>query len=1701
MRDKKRWKSLAAWALAFSMAMGNSGVMVMAESTDAEWAVEESVADYTEAQAETGSEEAEQSEVGVEEDAEETESESAIGTDAAQEENLSEAAVAEDTAAAESQSTVNAGADSEEASEFASEMETSGFTAGDEASAFISDSSDTTDELATFTDENGDEDDGEEDGEDDDEEQEGYFFDIDWPENNYQMLTGSSELITVKLGYKWENEDGEYRTNYKKNYRVELNEDDENPAFDENLIKSVGFYDSDDEYFKMWNVSIRSKNQESESAEVRLKAVSELTGEVLAETTIYFTISDSYYKIIPAHLATPDVGSTVDLSKLQVVQVEKNEESEEIQTEIENVEYRVENSDDNIWEIDDTPEGELPAIRRISPDGSSFRIAAYIENEEGGEERICERDFWLDEVEYHIYFMKDRNDCFTDEKRVIQLDKENLNGRNAYVDLQIGYTNNQEDWGADEGFTEFSENDPAKFWSIDSDSDDKYITITIDGAKLAAAYDGLSDECTIILRVLAMAKTGNGDEVVEVARKIAGLESREPIYDYRLDRYEENHIMVGHDVWVEQTGQCHVENGKLSEGGLPEGYDYEYQITSVEAGNAEGEGDTPVCVVKPMDEGWSVVAERTGTAILTINYTDIEGEEQSFNGQIYVDKDLYYLDIKYPDNDSRMVVNGTKDIDIKLYHQWAHSEDDQGYESVSNFTLKLLPDDNGNLFDENMITASVSMDETENWAAHIQAKSEAGWTTFRVQASIRDEDGSEIPVAEAEIEVDIQNVLYVIKGELPENIELGEYFDINDYKDKLKVMKYVDGEEPKEMTLLNLNVNWYQPDHDWETDAETGKMRRISSDGIGGSIWAGFEDPDEENSYDDVSREIFFENLDYWTWFEDLRQDEYSTFVYDDETYELTLNDKNLTDKKVKVQWEVGYYVGGEEEPPFNVIDDETTLGAFWSEDSEKPFSLIIDGKALRTAYERLSELVGEDKDCWIDVNARIVTDNKAEIEVIDKRSATISSREAWGEYNYQARSVQMLPGEEYALENTIGYYEENGTYPYGNSTELEIQDITLETEKGEEAPITLEKKDDHWLVTAKSMGHADAVIAYTDIDGNAATWRVEFYVTGSIYFVSTEAGNRDIWMLNGEELTVPVKAYVQELDENGKLKVTEVPESTYTLSLVDDEEFSYDRNLINEAKVEGNSLTVKADPNGWGNGEVRVYAASKEQENGEPVWDAYGQFYVNVQTAYYTVYPASLTENDQSIGAYESLDLNQYDLSVKFTETDKNGEKVTTNCENVRYILEYDKEQWECVKDSEELTVPILKRISAAPTWVNLIAQTSRVDAYGNTVWEDAANQIFSFERIVDWTCVHNWEVTKKVDATCTAAGSISYTCTKCGETKTDSIEKLSHNMVTVTDREATCGQPGKQHQECSLCGGERKDLPDLPVTGKHEWKVLKTTAATCTAEGSIEYICGVCRQTKSESIKKLAHNMVTVTDSEPTCGQSGKQHKACSLCNGEVTPLGDIPATGNHTWSAYVRTADPTAAAEGTEERTCSVCGTKETKAIAKLALFVKVASTSFPMKKSQSVSLTVTLEKGDKIQTVTSNNTKLVKASVKGNTVTLKAGKKATKGTVKITITTACGASQTITVKLQSSTVQAKKITGVSKTLTLKVKKSATLKPAVNPISCKTKVTYKSSNSKIASVSSKGVIKAKKTGTATITVTCGKVSVKCKVTVKKK
>ena len=132
---------------------------------------------------------------------------------------------------------------------------------------------------------------------------------------------------------------------------------------------------------------------------------------------------------------------------------------------------------------------------------------------------------------------------------------------------------------------------------------------------------------------------------------------------------------------------------------------------------------------------------------------------------------------------------------------------------------------------------------------------------------------------------------------------------------------------------------------------------------------------------------------------------------------------------------------------------------------------------------------------------------------------------------------------------------------------------------------------------------------------------------------------------------------------------------------------------------------------------------------------------------------------------------------------------------------------------------------------------------------------------------CSHTWDAgTVTVKATCSKEGTKTYTCTKCKETKTESIAKTEHEY-------------------------------ELQITNE----LCRT--ATCTRTGGCEKVCKVCGYHSGQyvSTPMLPHNRDDVRRNEATCGQNGKVEYYCTMCHGKQ---GEeiLPATGQHTWVTVV-------------------------------------------------------------------------------------------------------------------------------------------------------------------------------------------------------
>ena len=296
------------------------------------------------------------------------------------------------------------------------------------------------------------------------------------------------------------------------------------------------------------------------------------------------------------------------------------------------------------------------------------------------------------------------------------------------------------------------------------------------------------------------------------------------------------------------------------------------------------------------------------------------------------------------------------------------------------------------------------------------------------------------------------------------------------------------------------------------------------------------------------------------------------------------------------------------------------------------------------------------------------------------------------------------------------------------------------------------------------------------------------------------------------------------------------------------------------------------------------------------------------------------------------------------------------------------------------------------------------------------------------------------------------------------------------------------------------------LVKQGECKWENTSRKEATCTADGFITETCSVHGEVRTEIIPKLGHDLGNrQTVKAATCGAAGESARICSRCKGKFEKQ-TIKATGKHKYGSWKTKKDATALTEGQKERICTVCKkAKQTQKIAKLKATLKLsvaAKKTLSLKLKRSYKVSVQMTKGDRVVSWKSSNPKAVTIDKYGKITGKQAGK-----TAKITVKLKSGLTTWFNVKVQKTDVATTSLklknasTGkyMANSVTLKRKQILKVTPVIAPVTSTQKVTYTTSNEKVATVASNGQITAKRKGTAYITAKSGRKSVKIKVTVK--
>ena len=194
---------------------------------------------------------------------------------------------------------------------------------------------------------------------------------------------------------------------------------------------------------------------------------------------------------------------------------------------------------------------------------------------------------------------------------------------------------------------------------------------------------------------------------------------------------------------------------------------------------------------------------------------------------------------------------------------------------------------------------------------------------------------------------------------------------------------------------------------------------------------------------------------------------------------------------------------------------------------------------------------------------------------------------------------------------------------------------------------------------------------------------------------------------------------------------------------------------------------------------------------------------------------------------------------------------------------------------------------------------------------------------------CTKN-EIGRK-DATCTEEGWVKYGCTyesnnnaahpEHTEQWTETIDALGHDFtVKQSETPATCERAGTIVWKCSRCDETKtQTIPALNHDYQDDWTV--TTPATCTKEGVETRYChndhshSETRPTAKDSNNHAGHGTYIVGKKDATCTKDGYTGDTyCDGCNQKIKDGTVIPATGHH-WKD-----------NGDGTHTCPDCGATE-------------------------------------------------------------------------------------------------------------------------------------------------------------------------------
>ena len=157
----------------------------------------------------------------------------------------------------------------------------------------------------------------------------------------------------------------------------------------------------------------------------------------------------------------------------------------------------------------------------------------------------------------------------------------------------------------------------------------------------------------------------------------------------------------------------------------------------------------------------------------------------------------------------------------------------------------------------------------------------------------------------------------------------------------------------------------------------------------------------------------------------------------------------------------------------------------------------------------------------------------------------------------------------------------------------------------------------------------------------------------------------------------------------------------------------------------------------------------------------------------------------------------------------------------------------------------------------------TLTVSVQGTAAWKEyvAGNSVFYLDEfsvpIVYYADKnHAYAEISRDNPDCTNGGSVTYTCTLCGDAYTQTLPALGHDFFYISDGNATCTQDGTESAVCIRCGLEDTRTVANSALG-HDYIDHAGKPASCTESGWNEYqTCSRCDYTSYSELPELGHD-----------------------------------------------------------------------------------------------------------------------------------------------------------------------------------------------------------------------------------------------------